>query len=165
MKDDIFLEKLLTEAEVCYFECAVMRKYVLRFDIPMHDIILIEVSEAVEQLLEVEKHFLLSLEPAVPPQLFEVAWQIAIVAQLQYDENAVVFDIADDVFDFDDVGVVPAFQQALYLLPRGGHYVLYLLHLGGARRHQDYLHREFVHSVCYDLLEVAPIDLAVGTCS
>lgn len=102
-----FLEELLAEPKICNLQHTVIHEYVLRLDVAMYDIVLIEILEGVKDLLEVSQDILLFSYPALAVKYPEVIIQILVIAVLQNKVDPVIFGITHHVLDFDDVGVVP----------------------------------------------------------
>lgn len=93
------------EAEISDFDFAIVHEDVSQFEVSMHDLVLVEGLEGVEDLEEELDGFLLG-ERLV---LLEVLGEVALVAVLQ-DEVEVVGGLLD-VVELDDISVIAGLEH------------------------------------------------------
>jgi len=78
------LKQLLAESKVSNFQNFVMDKNILRFDVSVNDVVLVEILEGVQELLEVHQYLIFCLEETHLPLVFKEARQIFVVAILKH---------------------------------------------------------------------------------
>lgn len=78
-----------------------MDEYVFRFDIPMHDMVLLEDSKCIEKLMKYLKGLLL-LKEAMLDNIFVKCSALAVLV----DKVAIIFCL-QQFFEFDDVRPLP----------------------------------------------------------
>lgn len=160
----LLLEELLAQPEVSDFEDAVMNEDVGWLDIPVDNIVFIEILESVEKLFEVKEDLSLRAKFPLAPLATDEALEVLVVAILQNQIYKIIIS-SNNVLHLYDVRILPQLYKRFDLLTGSCHCVLDLLHIPNIRWHFYYLEGKLMNSSSHYFLEVAAVNLPIGPLS
>ena len=103
----LLLEYLPSKAKVSYFQYPVVNKYIWRLDVSMHEVVLVEFLESVENLWKVVTNVKLIFYLPFVFQFSKIEVEVLFVAKLKHDKNLICF--TSYILDLDDVLVLSQF--------------------------------------------------------
>lgn len=140
------LDDLPGEAKIRDLKHSIIDQDVAGLNIPMHEVKLMQFLKGVQNLAKIVTYNDFPVHQALPTDLPKIIHQISLVAEFQHDVDDIV--VTDDVFDPDNVLVLPQFYQGQDLLPRCGHDVLNSLYLLVGLGDFYNLEGQFYYAVC-----------------